>query len=109
MNETNARPYQVRKITVVLKGSDILVREYELGPGEVIPWHHHTQVSDYYYCLEGTTLVETREPQARHDLAPGDSATVTSPTVHRVSNPTAAACRFLLIQGVGRYDFVKDA
>ena len=34
-------------------------------------------------------------------------ATVTPPTVHHVSNPGAKPCRFLLIQGVGRYDFVK--
>jgi hypothetical protein len=32
---------------------------------------------------------------------------VTPPTVHHVSNPGKKPCRFLLIQGVGKYDFVK--
>jgi hypothetical protein len=35
------------------------------------------------------------------------SATVTPPTAHHVSNPGKNPCRFLLIQGVGKYDFVK--
>lgn len=52
-------------------------------------------------------LVETRSPAARHEVEAGQSATVTPPTIHHVSNPGKRACRFLLIQGVGKYDFVK--
>jgi hypothetical protein len=53
-------------------------------------------------------LIETGAAPARHELMPGESATVTPPTAHHVSNPFADACRFLLIQGVGQYDFVKE-
>jgi len=88
MTQARPQPYRVRDIHVVAKGADVLVREYTLDPGEAIPWHRHTQVSDYYYGLEGTVLVNP-------------------PTVHHVSNPGRAPCRFLLIQGVGKYDFVK--
>ena len=107
MSEAKAQPYKVRAIHVVAKGADVLVREYTLDPGEVIPWHRHSEVADYYYGLEGVVLVETRDPPARHELAAGKSATVTPPTVHQVSNPGRQACRFLLVQGVGKYDFVK--
>ena len=62
------QPYKVRDIHVVAKGNDVLVREYTLDPGEAIPWHHHTEVADYYYGLEGVVLVETREPAARHEV-----------------------------------------
>ena len=109
MSEAKAQPYKVRAIHVVAKGSDVLVREYTLDPGEVIPWHRHTEVADYYYGLEGVVVVETRDPAARHELAAGKAATVTPPTVHQVSNPGRQACRFLLVQGVGKYDFVKAA
>jgi len=96
MSETRPQPYRVRDIHLVARGSDVLVREYTLDPGESIPWHRHTNVSDYYY-------------PARHELAAGGFAKVTPPTVHHVSNPGKKTCRFLLIQGVGKYDFVKAA
>jgi len=108
MSEVQAKLYQVKKISLIAKGTDVLVREYELGPGESIPWHHHTQVTDHYYSLEGVVLIETRAPAARHEVNPGESATVTPPTAHRVSNSSGKPCRFLLIQGVGQYDFVKE-
>ncbi len=107
MSEPKPQPYRVRHIHVVAKGADVLVREYTLDPGEAIPWHRHSEMADYYYGLEGTVLVETRDPPGRHEIGAGQSTTVTPPTVHHVSNPGKKACRFLLVQGVGKYDFVK--
>lgn len=108
MSEAQSKSYQVKKISIIAKSADVLVREYGLGPGESIPWHHHTQVTDHYYGLEGSVQIETRGPGARRNLNPGDSATVTPPTAHHVSNLSDKPCRFLLIQGVGHYDFVKE-
>jgi quercetin dioxygenase-like cupin family protein len=108
MSDVRAQLYQAKKISVIAKGADVLVREYVLDPGQVIPWHHHTQVTDHYYGLEGRVLIETRAPAARRELAPGESAIVTPPTAHHVSNSSGTPCRFLLIQGVGQYDFVKE-
>ena len=102
------QPYTVRRVHVVARGSDVLVREYTLDPGEHIPWHHHTSVADDYYGLEGTVVIEMRTPAARHEVAVGQTARVTPPTAHHVSNPNDTPCRFLLIQGVGQYDFVKE-
>jgi quercetin dioxygenase-like cupin family protein len=102
------QPYKVRRIHVVAKSADMLVREYTLDPGEFIPWHHHTKVADYYYVLEGKLMVETRNPPARQEVGVGQTATVTPPAPHHVSNPGPAPCRFVLIQGVGQYDFVKE-
>ena len=108
MSEVRAQLYQVKKISVIANGADVLVREYVLGPGEFIPWHHHTQVSDHYYGLEGVVRIESRAPAVRRELNPGESASVTFPTAHHVSNSSRTPCRFLLIQGVGKYDFVKE-
>jgi mannose-6-phosphate isomerase-like protein (cupin superfamily) len=52
-------------------------------------------------------VIETRNPLARHEIGVGQSATVAPPTVHHVSNPGTQPCRFLLVQGVGKHDFVK--
>jgi len=109
MAGTRPQPYKVRSIHVVAKGDDVLVREYTLAPGEVIPWHHHTHVSDHYYGLEGAVVVETRDPPTRREIPAGGVATITPPTVHQVSNGGARPCRFLLVQGVGQYDFVPAA
>ena len=102
------QPYKVRHIHVVAKGADLLVREYTLDPGERIPWHRHSEIADYYYGLEGQVVVETRAPAARHVLGAGRSATVTPTTLHQVFNPAKSPCRFLLVQGVGKYDFVRE-
>ena len=107
MSQAKPQPYKVRDIHVVAKGADVLVREYTLDPGEAIPWHRHSEVSDYYFGLEGMVLIETRNPLARHEIGVGQSARVAPPTVHHVSNPGTRPCRFLLVQGVGKYDFVK--
>lgn len=101
------QPYKVRGVRLVARGADVLVREYTLDPGEAIPWHSHSVVSDYYYGLEGVVVIETRIPPARYEVGAGGFMRVTPPTVHHVSNQDAQVCRFLLIQGVGKYDFVK--
>ncbi len=108
MSKLPASRYQVKKISMIAKGADVLVREYVLGPGELIPWHHHTLVTDHYYGLEGIVLIETRAPVTRRELNPGESAIVIPPAAHHVSNVSGKPCRFLLIQGVGEYDFIKD-
>jgi quercetin dioxygenase-like cupin family protein len=107
MSHETQQPYTVRNVRVVAKGTDVLVREYTLDPGEAIPWHRHSEVCDHYYGLEGVVVIETLDPPIRHEIAVGQSVTVTPPTAHRVSNPGEHTCRFLLVQGVGRYDFVK--
>lgn len=108
MNQVKPQPYKVRSIHVVAKGTDVLVREYALDPGEKIPWHRHSEVADHYYGLDGRVVIETRAPAARRELGAGQSATVTPSTAHQVSNQAAAPCRFLLVQGVGKYDFIKE-
>jgi quercetin dioxygenase-like cupin family protein len=102
------QPYKVRDIRVVARGADVLVREYTLDPGETIPWHRHSEVADDYYGLEGRVVIETRAPAARHEVGAGQTARVSPATVHQVSNRSGAPCRFLLIQGVGKYDFIQE-
>jgi quercetin dioxygenase-like cupin family protein len=88
VSEARPQPYKVRRIHVVAKGTDVLVREYTLDPGDAIPWHRHSEVSDYYYGLEGMVVIETRNPAARHEIRVGQFATV--PPQRSTTYPTRA-------------------
>lgn len=99
--------YSVKSIETVAKGSNVQARLYTLAPGNVIPWHFHSQVTDWYFCLGGTLRIETRAPQADERVAVGASYAIAPKTAHRISNGGENDCRFLLLQGVGSYDFNK--
>lgn len=90
----------------VLAATDqVRFSEYTLQAGSEIAWHYHTQVSDWYICRNGIVSIETREPDALAELAPGDMFNVPVLRHHRVRNTGATECRFALVQGVGVYDF----
>ena len=44
----------VKAIEPVAIGSDVQARVFTLAPGEEIPWHFHSAVTDWYFVLEGT-------------------------------------------------------
>ena len=100
--------YKVKSIVPVAIGSDVQARIFTLAPGENIPWHFHRRSTDHYFVLEGALTITTREPEEKvrllsiggtHKIAPG--------TEHLIANRSVADCRFLLVQGVGAYDWVK--
>ena len=99
-------PYTVKQVEPVMASAEILVRRFTLAPGEEIPWHRHTAADDLCVLLSGVLRVELREPDERWILVPGDSQRTPAGRAHRLCNPGASDCAFLLIQGVGRRDFV---
>jgi quercetin dioxygenase-like cupin family protein len=104
---TQPRPgYTVKSIEPVAIGSDVQARVFTLAAGEEIPWHFHSAVTDSYFVLDGTLSIETRAPRDSRMLAVGERFTIAPKTVHLISNRTAADTRFLLVQGVGAYDFI---
>jgi len=96
-----------RNLKVIAQTPDIRIVEYTLNPGDSHPWHHHTQVKDRIYCLEGLIGVDTREPAQRFRLRPGESCEVPVGTVHHVSNPAESTSRYLLVQALGKYDYIR--
>ena len=63
--------YTVKNIEAIAEGSDMRARLYTLAPGDVIPWHYHTAVTDWYFCLAGILRVETRAPRGDERIAVG--------------------------------------
>jgi len=87
---------------------DMRVRIMELEPGAATEWHHHTAVSDFFVCLTGAIRIEARDPEQVLLLTPGARAEVAPPRVHRVVNLQDETTEYLLVQGVGGYDFIKE-
>ena len=103
--------YVVSSRRVIALGSDVHVKEFTLTAGEEIPWHRHTQVFDVFYCLEGRLDIELAEVETGRRLQAlflnaGESIKVETGTAHRPHNRGPGICRFLLVQGIGKYDYI---
>jgi quercetin dioxygenase-like cupin family protein len=97
--------YPLENREVVMEGKDMRASILTLAPGQCVPWHYHSEVTDVFFCLEGPMVVETRAPRAERVLQVGESLAVPPRTAHRVQGLNGGRCRFLILQGVGDYDF----
>ena len=97
--------YRIKNVETVVKGTDVQVRLFTLAPGETIPWHFHRDSSDHYFVLEGLLSISTREPASTRTLSVGQTHKITPGTPHLIANGGEEDCRFLLVQGVGAYDW----
>jgi mannose-6-phosphate isomerase-like protein (cupin superfamily) len=109
--EQQNKAFTVSSRRLVAEGSDVFVKEFTLAEQEEVPWHHHSEVFDIFYCLEGQMTIElkdvfTAESLPTLALSAGESARVEVGTAHRPFNPGPGQLRFLLIQGVGQYDWL---
>lgn len=109
MSDTTTRPweshYEVEDTTIVAEAPELRVVRITLAPGQVVPWHWHSEIRDTFFCLEGAMTVETRAPRHEYRLAPGDECAVEPKTAHIVRNTGPGRCRFAVVQGPGVYDF----
>ena len=97
-------PYRDKTI---IQTADVRVRQMFLDVGAEVAWHYHTQVIDTMYCLRGTMTVELKDPEETTMLRPGDCCEIAVGRPHRISVAGNEAVSYLLIQGVGQYDFQK--
>lgn len=98
-------PYTIQSTEIVAGVPDLRVVVLTLRPGEEVPWHWHSNVSDKIFCLEGTLEIEARVPRERHVLRPGERFDIAPKRAHVVRNVGSAVCRYLIVQGNGAYDF----
>jgi quercetin dioxygenase-like cupin family protein len=106
MQNRNRGSYEIAASEIVSEGADMRVSVLTLAAGQEVPWHYHSEITDSFVCLEGPMVVETRAPRNTHRLAPGERCAVPPKTAHRVHGEGGGPCKFLIIQGVGIYDFV---
>jgi mannose-6-phosphate isomerase-like protein (cupin superfamily) len=82
------------------------ISELQIGPTQKVPWHHHTNITDTFYVLEGRLRIFLRDPKEEVRLGPGETYAVRPGRAHLVTNPGDTSATFLILQGLGEYDFV---
>ena len=82
------------------------ISELTLSPTQQVPWHYHSRIQDTFYVLEGRIRVFLREPKEEVVLGPGETLAVPPRRPHLVVNGGDHSATFLILQGIGAYDFV---
>ena len=105
MNEQKT-DYEVDERKTVAEAPNLRVRQLTLSGTQVVPWHLHTIITDTFFCMDGPMVVRTREPEAAHTLQPGQTLAVDPGIAHHVSRVDGGRSKFMIVQGVGQYDYV---
>lgn len=82
------------------------ITELQISPTQKVPWHYHSNVQDTFYVLCGNLRIFLREPKEEVRLCPGETCTVKARRPHLVTNGGDNSATFLVLQGIGEYDFV---
>jgi len=82
------------------------ISELKISTTQKVPWHCHSNVQDAFYVLEGQLRIFLREPKEEVQLGPGDTYSVRAGRPHLVTNAGDGSAAFLVLQGIGEYDFV---
>ena len=98
--------YRTEERVTIAEAPNLRVRRLRLAPGQCVPWHYHSHVTDTFFCMEGPMRVRARDPDEEHLLQPGESCSVAPLRPHQVEGLDGGGCRFLIVQGVGVYDYI---
>lgn len=82
------------------------ITELQISPTQKVPWHYHNNIQDTFYVLSGSLRIFLREPKEEVRLGLGETFTVRVRRPHLVTNGGSVSATFLVLQGVGEYDFV---
>jgi quercetin dioxygenase-like cupin family protein len=95
----------MQEAEVIVKTDNVRVRVMRLKPRELADWHYHTQVTDNIFCLDGKILVRMQRPDEEIHLSPGQRVRVKPGRNHQLENLNDEDASYLLVQGIGKYDF----
>lgn len=98
--------YEVERRAEYAARPGFRITELQISPTQNVPWHYHSNVQDTFYVLSGNLRVSLREPKEEVRLGPGETYTVKTRRPHLVTNGGEASATFLVLQGIGEYDFV---
>lgn len=98
--------YEVERRAYHAERPGFRISELQIGPNQKVPWHTHTNVRDTFYVLNGTIRIFLQDPKEEVQLAPGETYTVPPKRPHLVTNAGERSATFLVLQGIGDYDFV---
>lgn len=94
---------------IILRTENVRVRVIELHSAEYTPFHYHKEITDNMFGVSGEIRVRLKNPDEEILLTPGARCTIDPGRVHQVSNNLdSATSSYLLVQGVGTYDFITE-
>ena len=82
------------------------ITELQISKTQKVPWHYHSNVQDTFYVLEGSLRIFLQDPKEEVRLAPGQTYTARARRPHLVTNGGEESATFLVLQGIGEYDFL---
>ena len=98
--------YEVERRAEHAARPGFLITEIQLSKTQKVPWHYHNNVQDTFYVLKGSLRLFLRDPKEEVRLGPGDTYSVKPRRPHLVANGGEGSATFLVLQGIGEYDFV---
>jgi mannose-6-phosphate isomerase-like protein (cupin superfamily) len=101
--------YDVERRACHLERPGFRINELRISPTQSVPWHYHSHIRDTFYVVEGRLVIFLRDPDEEVRLGPGDSHAVEPRRPHLVTNGGDRSATFLVLQGIGDYDFVPAA
>ena len=99
--------YTIKGSELILADKNIQARVITLAPKESIPWHYHSETTDHYFVLSGTLDINERSRNCQLSLNAGERHRLGPGIAHFLANNGATDCQFLLLQGSGKYDWIK--
>ena len=106
--EKSRTPYEVERSVRHAERPGFRINELQISPTQEVPWHYHNRVRDTFYVLDGRIRVQMRDPDFEVCLGPGETTVAEIRRPHRVTNAGAASATFLVLQGIGEYDFIPS-
>jgi mannose-6-phosphate isomerase-like protein (cupin superfamily) len=82
------------------------ISELQISPTQQVPWHYHNHIQDTFYVIEGRIRIFLREPKEEVPLGAGETYCVPARRPHLVINGGDVSATFLVLQGIGEYDYV---
>ena len=98
--------YEVERRARYAERPGFHITELQISPTQKVPWHCHSKVQDTVYVLEGRIRLFLRDPKEEVRLEPGQTYTVRRGRPHLVTNGGNTSATFLVLQGIGEYDYV---
>ena len=98
--------YEVERRAKHAERPGFRISELQLSPTQTVPWHFHTNIADTFYVLEGEMRLFLQDPKEEVRLKPGETFVAVAGRPHLVTNVGAGSLTFLIMQGIGEYDYV---
>jgi quercetin dioxygenase-like cupin family protein len=98
--------YEVERRARHAERNGFRINELQISPTQKVPWHYHSNVGDTFYVLEGRIRVFMRDPKQDVTLGPCETFSIPARRPHLVTNAGETSATFLIMQGIGEYDFV---